>query len=104
MADKINGYGSRVGLDVGPSRGRAVSRPERQADAGTTQRARSAGDEVQITGTAARLKAVEARLAELPDVDQARVDALRKRVESGEYKPDADRVARKLARMERDLA
>ena len=102
MADKISGYG-RVGLDVGPSRGRAVSRAEGQADAGATQRSRDARDAVEITDTAARLKAIEARLADVPDVDQARVEALRKHVESGEYRPDPARIAEKLMRMEKEL-
>lgn len=103
MTDKISGYG-RVGLDIGPSKGRAVSRPERQPDTGATQRARPERDAVEITDTAARLKVIEARLKDVPDVDRARVDALRKRVESGDYQPDAARIAQKLLRMEKDLA
>ena len=103
MADKISGYG-RVGLDIGPSRGRAVNRPERPVDAGATQRTRQDRDAVEITDTAARLKVIEARLKDVPDVDQARVDALRKRVESGDYQPDPARIAQKLMRMEKELA
>ena len=56
-----------------------------------------------ITDTATRLKSIEARLAELPVVDKARVEALRHKVESGSYKPDPARVAQKLMRMEQDL-
>ena len=102
MADKINGHG-RVGIDVGPARTRTVSRPERNGESGAAGRARQSRDAVEITDTATRLKAVEARLAELPDVDQARVDAIRKQVESGNYQPDAARIAQKLMRMEQDL-
>mgnify|MGYP001333986944 CR=1 FL=1 len=90
MADKINGYG-RVGHDIGPSRSRAVQRPDAAADA------------VELTGTAARLKAIEARLAAIPEVDQARVKAARERLESGDYRPDPARIAAKLLRMDRDL-
>lgn len=102
MADKINGYG-RVGPDVGTMRTRATSRPESEGDTGATGRARSSGDAVEITDTAARLKAVEARLAEVPDVDQARVAAIRKRIESGDYQPDPARIAQKLMRLEQEL-
>jgi negative regulator of flagellin synthesis FlgM len=102
MADKINGYG-RVGVDVGTARSRAVSRPEREGDTGTTRGASESRDAVEITDTATRLKAVEAKLSQLPDVDQARVEAIRKQVESGSYRPDAARIAQKLMRMEQDL-
>lgn len=103
MADKINGNG-RIGLDVGPARGRAVSRGESGREPEATQRSRAPVDEVALTDAAARLKAVEARLAELPDVDRARVEAIRKRIESGEYQPDPARIAQKLVRLERELA
>lgn len=103
MADKISGFG-RVGLDVGQARGRAVSRPDKAGEGGASARARQAGDAVEITDAAARLKAAEARLADVPDVDRGRVEALRQRIESGEYRPDASRIAQKLLRLERELA
>lgn len=103
MADKINGYG-RVGLDVGPSRTRAVQRSEGEGKSTETRGARPASDAVQLTDTATRLKAIEARLAEIPDVDKARVNELRERIESGQYRPDPARIAARLLRMESDLA
>lgn len=103
MADKINGYG-RAGLDVGQARTRAVNRNEGERGADETRRSRAAADAVELTGTATRLKSAEARLAEIPDVDKARVEEIRKRIESGEYRPDPARIAAKLVRMEQDLA
>jgi negative regulator of flagellin synthesis FlgM len=102
MADKINGFG-RVGLDVGPTRSRALPKPEQGGESAGARRAEKR-DAVEITDTAARLKAIEARLAEVPDVDRARVEAVRQKIESGNYRPDADRIAQKLIRMERELA
>jgi negative regulator of flagellin synthesis FlgM len=102
MADKISGYG-RVGLDVAPARSRPVSRPDAQAKTGASERPRGGGDAVEITDVAARMKAVEARLANLPEVDEARVKAVRERIDSGNYQPDAARIARKLANLERQL-
>ena len=103
MVDKINGYG-RTELPAS-SRSGGVKRAEQG------ESARSAGgeestrtDEVALTDTAVRLKRIEASLAEQPEVDQARVDALRERVESGDYKVDAQSVASKLARLEQDLS
>jgi negative regulator of flagellin synthesis FlgM len=103
MADKINGYG-RVGLDVGATRSRPVTRPAKNEEGVAAARSRETGDAVAITDTAARLKAIEARLASVPDVDRARVEALRQKVESGEYQPDSARIAAKLIRMEQDLS
>jgi negative regulator of flagellin synthesis FlgM len=102
MADKISGYG-RGGIDVGSTRARGVDRVEREASTTGADRARTTGDAVQITDTAAKLKVIEARLAEVPDVDQARVAAIRERIESGNYQPDPARIAQKLLRMEQDL-
>ncbi|MCC7490387.1 MAG: flagellar biosynthesis anti-sigma factor FlgM [Gammaproteobacteria bacterium] len=102
MADKINGYG-RVGLDVAPTRPRAVHRTDGESGATAARRDSTATDAVEITGTAARLKAIEARLAGVPEVDAARVKAARERLESGDYKPDPARIAAKLLRMDRDF-
>lgn len=104
MVDKLNGYG-RTDLPASSSRTGGVKRTE-QAES-----ARSAGgedstrtDAVALTDTAVRLKRIEASLAELPEVDQAKVDALRERVESGDYEVDSNEVARRLVQMEQDLS
>ena len=101
MADKINGYG-RGGVDISTTRLRAIergesARPSRKPESTST-------DDVQLTHTATSLKQIETRLASIPDVDRARVEAVRQRVESGPWKMDANRVADRLMRFERDLA
>jgi negative regulator of flagellin synthesis FlgM len=101
MADKISGYGR--GLEVGNTRTRAVNRAAPENETAATGRARTPRDAVEITDTAVKLKAVEAQLAQLPDVDQARVEAIRQRIESGAYKPDPARIAQKLLRLEQQL-
>lgn len=101
MADKISGYGR--GLEVGNTRTRTVNRAAQENDTAATGQARTPRDAVEITDTAVKLKAVEAQLAQLPDVDQARVEAIRQRIESGGYKPDPARIAQKLLRLEQQL-
>ncbi|GMW06281.1 MAG: hypothetical protein AMXMBFR8_10780 [Nevskiales bacterium] len=103
MADKITSYG-RVGIDTGQVRARSVASREGEDKTAETRRSRAAADAVELTGTATRLKSVESRLAEVPDVDQARVREIRQRIESGEYRPDPARIAARLLRMEQDLA
>lgn len=102
MAEKIDGYG-RGGLEVSPARTRGVARTDRRAEAISSDSSAAAHDAVELTDTASQLKRIEARLAEIPDVDQARVDAVRQRLESGTYEVDAARVAQKLLRLEQDL-
>jgi len=65
--------------------------------------ARQQTDQVSITPSAAKLQAVEQKLASLPVVDQVRVDKLKSAVESGEYQIDTQRIADKFIQFEADL-
>jgi negative regulator of flagellin synthesis FlgM len=106
MADKITGYG-RTGVDVTSARSRGTVRNERAADGtkgGPASAPEKAAGAVQLTDTATNLQQVEARLASQPDVDRARVDAVRQKVESGNYQVNAGRLADRLLAFERDLA
>jgi negative regulator of flagellin synthesis FlgM len=108
MADKISGYG-RNGVDITSTKTRGPDRNERadqgdKAESGKRTTGGSTASHVQLTDTATNLKQVEARIAELPDVDRARVDAVRQRVESGAYQVNAGRLADRLLAFERDLA
>jgi negative regulator of flagellin synthesis FlgM len=108
MADKISGYGTN-GVDITSTRSRGPIRNERAADsdkaeASSRTDASSTSSQVRLTDTATNLKQVEARIADLPDVDRARVDAVRQRIESGAYQMNAGRLADRLLAFERDLA
>ncbi len=109
MADKISGYGNG-GVDITSTRSRGAARPERGADgekAGTVRRPAEASEsasQLRLTDTATNLKQIETRLKDLPDVDRARVEALRQRIESGAYEINAGRLADRLLAFERDLA
>ncbi len=107
MADKITGYGGS-GVDITSARSRGAVRNERAADdskaAGGPVDSGAPASAVQLTDTATNLKQTEARLANTPDVDRARVDAVRQRVEAGSYQVNAGRLADRLLAFERDLA
>ena len=103
MVEKINGYG-RTELPAS-SRSGGVKRTEQGESArpsGGEENNRT--DEVALTDTAVRLKRIEANLAELPEVDQAKVDAIRERVESGSYEVDGNAVAQRLVQLEQELS
>jgi len=104
MMDKINGYG-RTDLPASGSKTGGVKRAEQGESARSTGgEENTRTDAVALTDTAVRLKRIETSLADLPEVDQARVDALRERVESGDYQVDGNAIARKLMQMEQDLS
>lgn len=76
-----------------------VSRTTTQDSAavpGGPQRPSSATDEVQLSSTALKMQQIAQTLAEQPEIDQTRVEAIRSSIEQGTYQIDARRVADKL--------
>lgn len=104
MADKIDGIG-KTGIEVRPAKARfAESAQKPGANSGPAARGAPARDAVQLTDTATRMKRIEAGLAGVPDVDRSRVEAARRKIESGDYAVNARRVAQKLLQLEQDLS
>ncbi len=64
----------------------------------------ASGEGVQITDSARQLAALEQAIRTLPDVDEARVAAIRTAIESGTYEVSPERIAEKLMRLEKELA
>jgi negative regulator of flagellin synthesis FlgM len=60
-------------------------------------------DTVRFSDASARLQRLEAALADMPAVDRARVEALKRDIQSGAYRVDPERVAEKLLDLERSL-
>lgn len=50
-------------------------------------------DNVQITGTSARLQELEARLADVPIEDSAKVESIRQAIAEGSFQVDEEAVA-----------
>lgn len=100
MSNKINGIDGNRPAPVGP--GRAV---ERVKDAASEPKdsATGATTEVEITGTARQLAALEQVLASQPAVDEARVARIRAAVEQGRYTVSPEHIAGELLQLERAL-
>jgi negative regulator of flagellin synthesis FlgM len=100
VPSKING------LETKPARiapAAAVSRRAGEVAPEITV-ARSEDDaDVQLTGAARSLAALEQSVRNLPAVDELRVAAVKERLESGSYEIDPQRVADRLLRLESDL-
>jgi negative regulator of flagellin synthesis FlgM len=71
----------------------------------TQENANPAGaDTVSLTGTAAKLRQLEAALSELPVADNDRIDAVKRAVANGTYEIDPHRIAAKMLDFERSLS
>ena len=103
MADKISTYG-RAGLDISQTKARSVDKAERGAGADTKGRSEAPRDSVEITDTAVNLKRIEASLASISEVNEGKVQAMRERLDSGDYKIDPEKLAQKLRKLEQDLS
>ena len=102
MTDKLSIQG-RNALDITQSKARAVDAAKSNKASESSQRAESTRDDVRLTDTATRLKQIEAKLGDIPEVDQARVDEIRQRLESDAYEVDHNKLAQKLLQLEQDL-
>jgi negative regulator of flagellin synthesis FlgM len=99
MASKINGLESRpVRITT------ATAVPKAGADSTAARDTPPGGAlDVQITSVARGLAALEQKLRDAPAIDEARVAAVRQKLDDGSYQVDPQRVADKLLRMERAL-
>jgi negative regulator of flagellin synthesis FlgM len=55
---------------------------------------------VSLSASAQNLAKIEAELKSLPDVNQARVDEIKARIDRGEYQPDSANLAQKMLDLE----
>lgn len=103
MTDKIITQ-ARNNLDITQSRARAVDATQKGKEPESGKRTDAPRDGVKLTDTATNLKRIEAKLAEIPEVDQSRVDEVRQRLQSESYEIDHDKLAQKMLRLDQDLA
>lgn len=98
VASKITGVDAKA-VRVAPS----TSAPKRQDQAIDKAGSADIGSSVQLTGASRSLAALEQSLHNLPAIDEQRVAAVKRRLDSGEYQINPQRVADKLLHIERDL-
>jgi len=84
--------------------GRAVQRPQDATSAGTQGSAEGASQDVQITGTARQLAALEQAIRELPAVNETRVAQIRTALEQGTYTIRPEHIADHLMQLEKALS
>jgi len=102
MTDKIISQGRNC-LDITQSRARATDATQRSKTAESGKQATAARDSVQLTDTATNLKRIEAKLADVPEIDQSRVDEIRQRLQANTYEVDAEQLAQKILQLDQDF-
>lgn len=108
MTGRINGVGvnpAETGTtrraDTARSQG-AAERPGAAAS-GAAAGARASADKVELTPSAVLLQRLEESIRNSSDVDAERVRSTKEAIASGEYRVDDERVAAKLAALDREL-
>jgi len=65
-----------------------------------TEQSNSPKVSVSLSSSAQNLSKIEAELKSLPDINQARVDEIKARIDRGEYHPDSANLAQKMLNLE----
>ena len=60
-------------------------------------------DSVSITPQAQQLQNVQTKMADMPDIDQKKVDEIKAAIAEGRYKIDPEKLATNIANFENDL-
>ncbi len=98
MMDKITG--------ATPVNNTVTNENRRRDDAAVTDSsagARTAVDNVELTGTAKKLQQAEKLIADTGDVNKQKVAEVKLAIQNGSYRVDAEQVANKLLAMDEAL-
>jgi negative regulator of flagellin synthesis FlgM len=89
---KIDG----TGKPLAPTATSANRNASGSSATGSTSSAAAPGAQVDISGMSARLRELDATIANVPVVDSARVNEIKQAIADGRFKVNADRVADSL--------
>lgn len=92
----------RTDLSQGSQQANPVSGTSRAEKAPDTSKATSS-DSVTFTTTASEMLKLEESLANIPDIDNSRVDAIKASIAEGKYQIDPDKIVNNLLSIEKDL-
>ena len=71
-----------------------------QVDSSQTAASSASTDNVSLSSTAKALTQIESDLKQLPEVNQAKVDAIKAKIDNGSYQIDSDNMAQKMLDLE----
>ena len=73
---------------------------QQQTPAAQAQEQAVATDSVNLTQSGKQISELAKKIDDIPSVDSARVDAIKNAIANGDYKIDADSIAKKLTTLE----
>ena len=97
----INGLGAGRPDSVKRQENESKVSSKAKADNAKTSDERSNSDSVSLSSGARDIAQIENEILNLPEIDQAKVDAIKARIASGEYHIDFEKVAQKMLDMEK---
>ncbi|MDH3221530.1 MAG: flagellar biosynthesis anti-sigma factor FlgM [Gammaproteobacteria bacterium] len=104
MTDPINTQNRLRNTGVSTdARAGSADKADRQSARGKSAAGKADdSDKVQLSG-AARIDELSEQIKNLPQVNEARVEAVKQALTKGEYQPDAEVIARKYSEIEKLL-
>ena len=93
----------RADLNQGSQRANPVSDKSRADSTQSQGNSDISGDTVTFTNTAAEMLKLEESLANLPDIDNSRVAAIKASIADGNYEVDPEKIVDSLLNIEKDL-
>ncbi|MGJ8692808.1 MAG: flagellar biosynthesis anti-sigma factor FlgM [Thalassotalea sp.] len=102
MAININNLNSNNAVNQKPNEAQ-VKQQSAQQNSQLNQTSQVRQDSVSITPQAKQLAELQKKASESPQVNQKKVDQLKKAISSGEYKVNPEKLAASIAKFEFDL-
>lgn len=103
MVNNINGLGNNNPIKQQSLQQAQVKQQSLQANTETKQAKQVSQDSVSLTPQAKQLNQLQKKANETSEVNQKRVEQLKKAIESGDYKVDPEKLAASISRFELDL-
>lgn len=107
MSNRINPMDQRllgkIGNKIGETGTTKTISPDQPVRGSDSAQKPSSGDTVELTSSAQLLERLEKTLASMPEVDTARVAAVKAQIENGEYQIDVDSIADALIRTDKEI-
>lgn len=107
MTNPINGTGRNRGEILNEQSNRTARTDKTSAVQGDNPKpadTASNAETVSITSEASRIRELQNSLADVPDIDMEKVEAIKKEIANGNYPIDHERIASNLIDLEKSLS
>lgn len=107
MSNRINPMDQRllgkIGDKIGETGTTKAVNPDSPVRGSESAQKAGTGDTVELTSSAKLLERLEKTLASMPEIDTARVAAVKAQIENGDYQIDVESIADALIRTDKEI-